>query len=66
MLNCPLAPEDGGDSHGHILMKTISERSSNLVSLVPPSPPFEGAFHSPFLLAMKGGSRRVADGLPSV
>ncbi|CAN0104398.1 unnamed protein product [Ectocarpus sp. 12 AP-2014] len=29
MLNCPPAPEDG-DSHGHILMKTISERSCEL------------------------------------
>lgn len=30
MLNCPPAPEDG-DSHGHILIKTISERSCELV-----------------------------------
>eukprot|EP00903_Cladosiphon_okamuranus_P008491 g8158.t1 len=29
LLNCPPAPEDG-DSHGHILIKTISERSSEL------------------------------------
>lgn len=30
LLNCPPAPEDG-DSHGHILIKTISERSGELV-----------------------------------
>lgn len=30
MLNCPPSPEDG-DSHGHILIKTISERSCELV-----------------------------------
>ncbi|CAB1103125.1 unnamed protein product [Ectocarpus sp. CCAP 1310/34] len=29
MLNCPPAPEKG-DSHGHILMKTISERTCEL------------------------------------
>lgn len=38
MLNCPPAPEEG-DSHGHILMKTISERSCELVSI--PSPFFD-------------------------
>lgn len=35
MLNCPPAPEEG-DSHGHILMKTISERSCELVSIPRP------------------------------
>lgn len=30
MLNCPPAPESG-DSHGHILIKTISEESCELV-----------------------------------
>lgn len=31
MLNCPPAPEKG-DDHGHLLIKTLSEESSEIVS----------------------------------
>lgn len=31
MLNCPPAPEDG-DDHGYIMIKMLSELSSELVS----------------------------------
>lgn len=52
MLNCPPAPEEG-DSHGHILMKTISERSCELVSI--PRPLFEAC--PPYSLPFARGAR---------